>query len=257
MPSDVETLPSDVDSDSDDCMACEPCLPSASVAGKLNDDDHHYMEFFTPPRIALACIALGLMAVWSLDLTGGYDLALQSMQMYALGLLHKHRPRVLGLTPPCTMFNKIMRMWNEKKMDPKVFKERLDQAVMFVDFCMDSAMVQIASGRFFFFEQPELAVTWNLPSVKKTESLHGVRVVSFDMCRFGLKTPLTQQPMRKRTKIMTNSPLIAHALDRRFCLGGHKHRLVHGSEGGRPLAYWSQIFSPMFCDTIANCINQM
>ena len=59
-----------------------------------------------------------------------------------------------------------------------------------------------------------------------------VKIAEFDQCQFGLVSLETKTPVKKRTRVMTNSPELLKALDGYFCPGDHPHQIISGSEGG-------------------------
>ena len=189
----MDSLPSDsevVDLESD----------SESEEGFAHDD---YMEFYSRPRICPAVQALHGQADVSLDILGrgalSRDFLDQNDRSYALDLLHSRRPKMIGLTPPCTMFSKITQMWNLKKLTGAVRELKLKQAETMFDFAILLARTQHASQRLFFLEQPQQASSWpRLHAALQEQPMRGrpTYFVRFDQCRYGT-------PMKKGTKFWT------------------------------------------------------
>ena len=71
-------------------------------------------------------------------------------------------------------------------------------AAALLTLAMDLAARQVSSGRYFVFEHPATAKSWHTAAVRNVSALTGVRIVTFDQCRYGLVSP-AGQPMRKRT----------------------------------------------------------
>lgn len=175
---------------------------------ELNDA---FVEFFSPPRVAPEVKALGLKADLSVDKRpegGGLDLSCSDDRAHSLHELKTRKPAVLGLSPPCTMYSALQRMWNLKKMKPRQRKKRWAEANCLLDFAMLCARHQHASGLKFFFEHPRRASSWDRSTVKRVSKLPGVQMVHFDQCCVGLKSP-GGVPMKKATTFMTNSKAIA------------------------------------------------
>ena len=68
--------------------------------------------------------------------------------------------------------------------------------------------------------------------VKHVQRHSSVKIAEFDQCQFGLVSLETKTPVKKRTRVMTNSPELLKALDGYFCPGDHPHQIISGSEGG-------------------------
>ena len=69
----------------------------------------------------------------------------------------------------------------------------------------------------------------------------GVQTVAFDMCACGMVSPLGE-PIRKRTKLMTNHPGLATEISKYQCCKKHKHRAIEGSQLGHSLSKWAQVY---------------
>lgn len=75
---------------------------------------HHFMEFYSPPRVALPLRRTGFFARYSFDLMTGYDFLKFEDRARALRLYEAHAPFFVMLSPPCTMFSKMQNL-NLKK----------------------------------------------------------------------------------------------------------------------------------------------
>ena len=68
-------------------------------------------------------------------------------------------------------------------------------------------------NRYFAFEHPGGASSWDMPEVQNVAKLERVEIVKFDMCQYGMTIvdPVDgkAKPVNKRTKIMINSPEVA------------------------------------------------
>ena len=70
-----------------------------NLDGTLQDD---VMEIFSPPRILEHTKKFGLRGNLSVDLRTGWDLSLQDHQSNLLMEIHRRRPTIVFLEPPCT-----------------------------------------------------------------------------------------------------------------------------------------------------------
>eukprot|EP00959_Pyramimonas_sp_CCMP1952_P131924 2758281-Pyramimonas_sp.AAC.1 len=62
------------------------------------------------------------------------------------------------------------------------------------------------------------------------------------MC--GLVSPVRRKPMRKRTRLMTNSLEVVRQFRGLLCDRSHEHQVVEGTEGGVRLSTHAQIYPP-------------
>lgn len=213
-------------------------------------------EYYSPPRVLRAGRKQGLTGVLSLDILTGWDFqheALRVLSLQLLGLLHI---AFLVLSPPCTMFSSLQWLWNVKKMSQSVFSQRWSEAMLLLEHAMACAAAQHAAKRRFVFEHPAGAKSWSQACVQHVLSLQGVELVVIDMCMLGLQSKVKQLPLRKRTKIMTNCPVLASALRGYKCDGTHTHGVIQGSEGGMRCSTWAQFYPPRFVDVLVRAAKE-
>ena len=108
-------------------------------------------------------------------------------------------------------------------------------------------------GRFFVFEHPATAKSWQTDVVRNVMAMHGVRVATFDQCCYGLVGP-SGRPMRKRTKFLTNCGFVHKEFDGRYCACTQPHQQIIGSDLGEPLAAWAALYPPRLCRALAQCV---
>ena len=139
------------------------------------------------------------------------------------------------------MFSALQMLFNQRKMDPCVWSARLAEARLFWNYALDVAMSQIIGGRGFCLEHPATATSWSEPKVMEILAMPGVRIVTFDQCRFGLKSP-SGSPIKKATKLMTNMNSIEARFSNKRCQCQVPHREIQGSEMGHRLSVWAQTY---------------
>lgn len=166
-----------------------------------------------------------------LEARGGNRNFLQAAdRAWALHQLALRKPMMLGLSPPCTMYSALMRMWNDHRMEPMTLAVRRAESDVLLEFAMICAKGQLFAGRRFYFEHPQTATSWTRAAVVHVLSLPGVFSVDFHQCAFGLKSPLGM-PIRKATRLLTNSSGIRARFEGKLCTCTVPHRRVEGSEG--------------------------
>lgn len=216
-----------------------------------DDDKHDFMEVYSPPRVAPVARRALLAASLSVDLTTGYDLAQFQVRRFVVQLVQTHRPTFLMLSPPCTMFSKLQNC-NLKKMDPDVRQRRFAEATLHLDFAMLLARIQAAHGRYYCFEHPDGASSWQCASVQAMLAAGAQRTV-FDQCRFGLRHPVLARPMRKRTALMSNAPCVQELFGNHLCACDVPHYAIQGQAQGMRLSTYCQVYTPELCAQLARC----
>ena len=78
--------------------------------------------------------------------------------------------------------------------------------------------------------------------------------IKFDQCMVGLKSPITKRPMRKRTRLMTNSKALVQCFSGLMCDKSHTHCEIKGSEGGINLSRSAQIYPMEIRERIARAV---
>ena len=116
---------------------------------------------------------------------------------------------------------------NYKDMKAQDLIDKIRAAMEHLDFSMELCEAQAKAGRLFLFEHPVQARSWSLSFVKRLFKLKNVCTVDFDFCQFGVQSE--GYPVKKRTRIMINSPRIANRLARFQRDASHWHiPLVNG-----------------------------
>ena len=173
----------------------------------------------------------------ALDLTGvdpsdgePWDFTKKDKRLKAMELVKKHKPGIILLGPPCSVFSVAM-FWNYVKMSEDDARRKIEEGVGHLHFALLLCAIQYREGRHFALEHPVGAQSWKLDSVKLMAKLPGVQVVNFDFCMLGMKATDRdgQGRVKKRTTIMTTCDELARALREAQCDGHHRHvRLVDG-----------------------------
>ena len=118
----------------------------------------------------------------------------------------------------------------------------LAKAVECVKFSVEVAEYQRRHGRFFYFEHPLSAKSWDIPELWLLSQRYDAESVVLHMCRFGLEAEDQDGSglVKKPTKVLTNLSSIASAIDKQ-CEGGHRH--VHLMSGrAKAAAEYTQDF---------------
>ena len=226
-------------------------VPGPAVAHTLSGSQT-MAEYYSPPRILPVARANGLSGMLSLDIQTGWDFCQEGLCHLSIKLLIQLQILIVMLCPPCTVFSKLQRLWNFKKYTKEVVAAKLEHGARFVNHAMQCAAVQVQRRTFFVYEHPEGASSWELESVAKVQSMPGVQAVTFDQCMLGLVSP-SGVPMRKRTKFLTNSSVVAEAFRGKMCDKSHEHQTIQGSEHGIRRSAWAQVYPRPMVNLLVQC----
>ena len=145
----------------------------------------------------------------------------------------QRNPLILIGAPPCTVFSSMQKITAKHNIG-EAWEEKYTQGLSMLEFAISMYWDQIERGRFFLHEHLANATSWSLPQIQELERHPGVQVVIGDMCRWGMKVASEERNedaaklVKKPTKWMTNSPLLAKLLQAR-CSGDHEHQCLERS----------------------------
>eukprot|EP00435_Cladocopium_sp_Y103_P050837 s1878_g15.t1 len=148
-------------------------------------------------------------------------------------------------------------MWGRKAMGEAKYQKRREGADRLLSFACEVGLHQLRSGQHFVFEHPDGASSWTtepLRHLSQQPGQPGVIETRFDQCRFGLRSPGSQQPIRKRTRFIHNLPQIREAFGGAFCQCTVPHRRIEGSEAGVQLSSFCETYPPMMVETMLAAI---
>ena len=97
---------------------------------------------------------------------------------------------------------------------------------------------------FFYFEHPLTASSWTMPELDQLRSRSDVEDVVLHMCSFGLSATdgVGEGLVKKPTRVLTNMPSIASALDRR-CSEDHRHVMLLSGKAKAAAQYTNHVCS--------------
>ena len=139
-------------------------------------------------------------------------------------MIRRDRPKVLVVSPPCTLFSNLQTMSGGP--DPAKYREAVRLFEVVVDLCC----YQRRHGGDYLLEHPKTSKAWSLECVDRLWQLEDTVAVTFHTCAFGMEAEdlWGRGRVLKPTMVMTSSPSIAQCLDVQ-CAGGHRHvHLVNG-----------------------------
>ena len=214
------------------------------------DDDEETVdcaEIFSPPRVCAQACILGFKPGFSHDMLTGVDMMSFEGRARVWADIEKAQPRLLVSSPPCTWFSKLQNM-NMRHYSARERAARDHDAKLLLAFGIACCRKQHMSGRFFVHEHPWTATSWQYEPVQALAAETGVSTVDFDQCAVGLRSP-DGNPIKKRTRLLTNSPNILTTFATYQCQCGPevKHTVVMGANLGVPLSRFAQVYTRALC----------
>lgn len=228
------------------------CEVPRYLEGCIPDD---FMEVYSQPRVTTYVIAMGLRASIAADKLTGWDFELADHRLGIMMEVKSRRPKVLGLSPPCTWFSGLQNL-NWAKMPLETREHAFRMALVHVQFAMLLADHQVSHGRMFYFEHPDAAMSWQEASVQTMASQPSVAFARLHMCAYGMVSPVKKVPMIKPTKLMTNLTCLQCRCDKTFCPGHPTHQIIQGMEGGIRRSEHAQVYPSSFCRMIAEAVRE-
>ena len=251
---DSEQVPSEIDVLDFMCpMMLEDDLEPEPACSQRED----FIEVFSQPRLVPKAqeLALGFNASKSIDILTGWDLLTEANQKATMEHFRSKKPRSCMLSPPCAMFSQLMNT-NFPRMDPIVVKKRWKDALTLWHFALHICQFMMSCGAIFVLEHPTGASSRRLQETQQLLSTPGIYLVTFHQCRFGLKAPISGFPIRKSTRLMTNSPIVAQYFDRVFCTCQGPHKTIQGNEGPFTLSKYCEKYPSDLCEALLRAIAQ-
>ena len=114
-------------------------------------------------------------------------------------------------SPMCNAFSSLQNL-NYRGMKAQDLLDKTRAAMEHLRFALELCENHAGAGRLFLFEHPIQAKSWNFGFVKRMFKYKRVCTVDFDFCQLGMQSE--GYPVKKRTRIMTNSQKIANRLAR-------------------------------------------
>jgi len=221
------------------------------------------VEIYSQPRITQEAAVrryggANLVPGWSLDLTRSdpktgkaWDLSDKKVQSRVERMIKEGKPLFVIGSPPCTAMSTMQNL-NKDRRDPKVVMAERREAEEHVRFCIRIYKVQMEGHRCFVHEHPSGASSWRMKEMVELMAYGDVDVATVDMCQFGM-TAATKEgegPVRKRTKIISNSKEVLKKVERK-CPNdggpGAHHEHVHLVDGK---ARQAQVYPRAFCRAV-------
>ena len=246
----IDTVPSSAASSSAASSSVAPSQPPIIKIPRYLDGTQPVDVLEVFGRTASATASRRGLGSCPFDLKVGKDLSQLEMRIEVFRMIERRRPKLLVTSPPCTMYSRLQRLWNVKKMSPEVYMRRKAIADEYLRFAHTCNKIQHNAGRSFAHEHPAGASSWKEDSTQGVATLPGTYNALFDQCQFGLTSPCGT-PLKKQTRILCNNVRLFNALHGCKCRkGSHLHKRIMGSEAGHRLSTWSEVYPPALCNAL-------
>ncbi|CAK9055719.1 unnamed protein product [Durusdinium trenchii] len=139
-------------------------------------------EVFSPPRVTAVAQrwAHNDDAIFAFDITyNGWDCLDMHMRAQLKKMIHALRPKLLVLSPPCTMFSALTRMWNVKLWTEEEYDDRMAKAELMFNYALELCELQSSKQLGFVLENP-VAMTKMLSEFGGPENYLRIRFASQD-----------------------------------------------------------------------------
>ena len=143
-------------------------------------------------------------------------------------ILQVYQPKHVHMSPDCKHWGSWSRYNSTRsQVAYKELMQNRRQELVHVRLCERVCQWQRQRQRHFHFEQPQQSQTLKEPDFAPI--IQVTKRADVDMCSFGLRTPVTQKPIRKRTCTLTTCPRVHAALLQQRCPKDHVHQQIAGS----------------------------
>lgn len=255
LPPDVLSLPSSCESE--DLPEPDEVVDDAAMPAAVPTAPVDFLEIFSELRISRHAVRAGMVCAPAVDLKTGFDLLKAEDQERCVQVIKACRPKYLMLSPPCTMFSTMQHLSTGKRKDQAAFERRLCEATLLWRFALRCFSLQNDAGRRVALEHPASASSWALDCSQPLLAWSGSAV--FDQCLFGLRTRVHNEPVRKRTRLMTNSPALRACFSRRCSRETcnhvpRKHTVLQGREGGMSRTKAAEVYPDGLCQAFVGAM---
>lgn len=126
-----------------------------------------FIEVFSPQRVGPWMGRLGISQTLAIDVVSGWDLTDKKVQKEIINHIQHHKPTIVMLSPPCTPFSSLQRLNAHRVVDTDLRDLKLKEGLVLLRFTMQVANAQIDNDKYFCFEHPFGATSFDQNCVKK------------------------------------------------------------------------------------------
>ena len=154
-----------------------------------------------------------------------WDLRLESTQNEAMRYLEEINPDAIVVAWPCSPWSPLQQLNMRTPQQRRALrKKQLESRRTLLAFTRRVVLWQRRRGKAVLGENPHPSKAWKTPEI--LDAFQGCAEAVGDQCEFGLRHPMSQVPMKKRTRFMGQEEVVAPL--RRTCCHDHDHWPIEG-----------------------------
>ena len=157
----------------------------------------------------------------------GYDLLTQDGVSRARDKILLEDPDLVVLAFPCAPWSVLQHLQNAEVKAAN--RDRQAKHRPFLEFAEEVAQHQMAKGKYFVLENPAASAAFREAPLVELASRDGVGSAKFDMCTQELREPESGLPLKKSTRLLSNSPAIIAHFRSQQCTCTSSHARILGS----------------------------
>ncbi len=192
----------------------------------------------------------GLQCGDNQDLVCGIDLTKRSEQKALKKYMHKYRPRVAIMGPPCTAFGSWANL--NAVINPEAHAQNLRIGIPLANLAARLAWIQLNNGRHFLAENPWASALWKLPSWQRLLLDARVHWTYVDQCQYNL-VDMDGNPTMKPTAFVGSDEKMLDELHR-VCPKDHQHSQLVGALHGVNKTRFAQTWTLELCTAIVKAV---
>jgi hypothetical protein len=166
------------------------------------------------------------------DLLMGHDFRRREVQQEILSDIHEHRPGMVWLAPPCTLWGNFSHLNYDKQTLRRLRRKEMD-LIKFADEVMD---LQVALGGQFVLENPRGSDLWRTPTLQSWISPQRAHLAKVDLCSYGMRSIGDDFPLLKPISLLCSDEMFAHNIAQ-LCAGDHEHLPIQGKNTAHSAVY--------------------
>ena len=187
------------------------------------------LEVFTwSCMVSLTAAKMGWEFLEPVTLESGWDLSSGVMQDKAMQYMKEVSPDLLVVAWPCGPWSPLQQLNVKTETQKQALRAKRRQNKPLLAFARRAVLWQRSRGGAVLGENPERSKAWDQEEI--VEAFQGLPSVTLDQCQYGLKHPVNQVPLRKRTRIQGQERALKYLQKR--CKGDHEHHPIEGSFKG-------------------------
>ena len=183
-------------------------------------------------RISEAFAKKGRGVLCPRDVKYGHDFRSPSSRQEVLDDVQKHRPGLVWMAPPCTLWGNFSRM-NYSRQELRRLRRK---EMVLLDFCDEVMKLQTSLGGQFALENPRGSDMWRAPKLQEWITGGGAHLSKVDLCSYNMRSIDEQFRLLKPITLLCSNEVFADQISRQ-CTKDHEHMPIQGQNTAHSGAY--------------------